>query len=99
MVSKKIIAIVVVIAVLAVGVGVWANGSASTDDSLNGQEVNLAAAASLKNVFDEKMDDENTQNEFLNSKISSGEISKDKMKKGVYKIQRKGNSYLIEDIK
>ena len=54
MVSKKIIAIVVVIAVLAVGVGVWANGSASTDDSLNGQEVNLAAAASLKNVFDEK---------------------------------------------
>lgn len=52
MVSKKIIAIVVVIAVLAVGVGVWANGSASTDDSLNGQEVNLAAAASLKNVFE-----------------------------------------------
>ena len=50
-------------------------------------------------INDEKMDDENTQNEFLNSKISSGEISKDKMKKGVYKIQRKGNSYLIEDIK
>ena len=46
-------------------------------------------------INDEKMDDENTQNEFLNSKISSGEISKDKMKKGVYKIQRKGNSYLI----
>ena len=40
-------------------------------------------------INDEKMDDENTQNEFLNSKISSGEISKDKMKKGVYKIQRK----------
>ena len=55
MVSKKIIAVVIVIAVLAVGVGVWANGSASTDDSLNGQEVNLAAAASLKNVFDEKL--------------------------------------------
>ena len=50
-------------------------------------------------INDEKMDDENTQNEFLNSKISSVEISKDKMKKGVYKIQRKGNSYLIEDIK
>lgn len=50
-------------------------------------------------INDEKMDDENTQNEFLNSKISSGEISKDKMKQGVYKIQRKGNSYLIEDIK
>ena len=50
-------------------------------------------------INDEKMDDENTQNEFLNSKISSGEISKDKMKKGVYKIQRKGNSYLIEDIR
>ena len=55
MVSKKIIAVVIVIAVLAVGVGIWANGSASTDDSLNGQEVNLAAAASLKNVFDEKL--------------------------------------------
>lgn len=50
-------------------------------------------------INDEKMDDENTQNEFLNSKISSGEISKDKMKQGVYKIQRRGNSYLIEDIK
>lgn len=50
-------------------------------------------------INDEKMDDENTQNEFLNSKISSGEIGKDKMKQGVYKIQRKGNSYLIEDIK
>lgn len=50
-------------------------------------------------INDEKMDNENTQNEFLNSKISSGEISKDKMKQGVYKIQRRGNSYLIEDIK
>lgn len=50
-------------------------------------------------INDEKMDNENTQNEFLNSKISSGEISKDKMKQGVYKIQRGGNSYLIEDIK
>ena len=45
------------------------------------------------------MDDENTQNEFLNTKITSGEISKEKIKQGVYKIQKKGNSYLIEDIK
>lgn len=50
-------------------------------------------------INDEKMDDENTQTEFLNTKISSGEISKDKLKQGVYKITRKGNSYLIDDIK
>lgn len=50
-------------------------------------------------VNDEKMDDENTQTEFLNAKISSGEIAKDKLKQGVYKITRKGNVYLIEDIK
>lgn len=50
-------------------------------------------------INDEKMDDENTQTEFLNTKISSGEISKDKLKQGVYKIIRKGNSYLIDDIK
>lgn len=50
-------------------------------------------------INDEKMDDENTQIEFLNAKISSGEINKDKLKQGVYKITRKGNSYLIDDIK
>lgn len=50
-------------------------------------------------INDEKMDDENTQNEFLNTKFTSGEISKEKIKQGVYKIQKKGNSYLIEDIK
>lgn len=50
-------------------------------------------------INDEKMDDENTQTEFLNTKISSGEISKDKLKQGVYKITRKGNSYLIDYIK
>ena len=53
--SKKIIAIIVVIVVVAVGVGWWATSSTGTDNSLNGQEVNLAAAASLKNVFDEKL--------------------------------------------
>lgn len=50
-------------------------------------------------INDEKMDDENAQTEFLNAKISSGEINKDKLKQGVYKITRKGNSYLIDDIK
>lgn len=50
-------------------------------------------------INDEKMDDENTQIEFLNAKISSGEINKDKLKQGVYKITRKGNVYLIDDIK
>ncbi|WP_299524229.1 molybdate ABC transporter substrate-binding protein [uncultured Methanobrevibacter sp.] len=53
--SKKIGVIVFVILILAVGVGLWANSSTSTDNSLNGQEVNLAAAASLKNVFDNKL--------------------------------------------
>ena len=53
----------------------------------------------LENSIYMNLDLEKKQNEFLNSKISSGEISKDKMKQGVYKIQRKGNSYLIEDIK
>lgn len=50
-------------------------------------------------INDEKMDDENAQTEFLNAKISSGEINKDKLKQGVYKITRKGNVYLIDDIK
>lgn len=50
-------------------------------------------------INDEKMDDESTQTEFLNEKISSGEIDKDKLKQGVYKITRKGNVYLIDDIK
>ena len=50
-------------------------------------------------INDEKMDDESTQTEFLNEKISSGEIDKDKLKQGIYKITRKGNVYLIDDIK
>ena len=50
-------------------------------------------------INDEKMDDESTQTEFLNEKISSGEINKDKLKQGIYKITRKGNVYLIDDIK
>ena len=50
-------------------------------------------------INNEKMDDENTQTEFLNTKISSGEIDKDKLKQGIYKITRKGNVYLIDDIK
>lgn len=54
--SKKIIiAVVAMIAIVAVGL--YATGSLSTaaNTDLNGQEVNLAAAASLKNVYDEKL--------------------------------------------
>lgn len=48
-----IIALVVIIAVVAVA---YINGSLNTsDNSLEGQEVNLAAAASLKNVYEEKL--------------------------------------------
>ena len=51
---KVIIAIVVVIAVIAAGL--WATGAFNSSSAdLNGQEVNLAAAASLKNVYDEKL--------------------------------------------
>ena len=48
--------IAVIVAVIAVGVGLWASGSlGTTDSSLNGQEIQLAAAASLKNVYDEEL--------------------------------------------
>lgn len=50
-------------------------------------------------INDEKMDDENTQTEFINEKISSGELDKNKIKQGVYKVIRKGNSYYIDDVK
>ena len=52
--TKKIL--VIVIAIIAICcVGVWASGSLNTNKSLDGQQVNLAAAASLKNVYDEKL--------------------------------------------
>ena len=53
--NKIIIAVVAVIVIIAAGL--YATGSlgntASSD--LNGQDVQLAAAASLKNVYDEKL--------------------------------------------
>ncbi len=58
------IAIIAIIAIIVAVVSIGAcsaglfdfmGGNNATDDSLNGQEVNLAAAASLKNVFDEKL--------------------------------------------
>ena len=52
--SKKIIiAVIAIVAVIAVGV--WASGSLNTNNSLDGKEVNLAAAASLKNAFDKDL--------------------------------------------
>ena len=53
--QKIIIAVVVIIAVIAAGL--WATGAlgGGTNTSLDGQEVHLAAAASLKNVYDEKL--------------------------------------------
>ncbi|MBR2558313.1 MAG: molybdate ABC transporter substrate-binding protein [Methanobrevibacter sp.] len=54
--SKKIIiAVVVIIAIVAVGLYATGSLGTSANTDLNGQEVNLAAAASLKNVYDEKL--------------------------------------------
>ncbi len=58
---KKVLFAAVLIAIVAVSVGSCSAGlfdflgGNSTDNSLDGQEVNLAAAASLKNVYDEKL--------------------------------------------
>lgn len=51
--KKIIIAIIAIVAVVAVGL--WATGSLGTNTNVEGQEVNIAAAASLKNVFDDKL--------------------------------------------
>jgi len=58
---KKILLVAVLVAIVAVSVGAcsaegWFGlGGSSADTSLDGKEVNLAAAASLKNVYDEKL--------------------------------------------
>ena len=59
---KKLLIAVLLIAVVAVSIGSasaglfdFMGGSNTTDVDLNGQEVHLAAAASLKNVFDDKL--------------------------------------------
>lgn len=59
---KKLLLIAILLAVVVVSVGScsagwfdFMSGGNSTDTSLDGQEVNLAAAASLKNVFDDKL--------------------------------------------
>ena len=58
---KKVLFIAVIVLVVAVSVSSCAAGwfdflgGNSTDNSLDGQEVNLAAAASLKNVYDDKL--------------------------------------------
>jgi len=59
---KKLLLVAVLLAVVVVTIGScsaglfdFMSGGNSTDTSLDGQEVNLAAAASLKNVFDDKL--------------------------------------------
>ena len=58
---KKVLLVAILAAVVIVSVGSVSAGlfdfmgGNSTDTSLDGQEVNLAAAASLKNVYDEKL--------------------------------------------
>ncbi|MBE6500133.1 MAG: molybdate ABC transporter substrate-binding protein [Methanobrevibacter thaueri] len=53
--SKKII-IIIIVAIAIIAAALYATGSlGTTNNTLNGQEVNLAAAASLKNVYDEKL--------------------------------------------
>lgn len=53
----KVLIVAIVVIIAAVVVGLYATGSFNTgsDSSLEGQEVNLAAAASLKNVYDDKL--------------------------------------------
>ncbi len=51
-INKIIIAVVVIIAIIAVGL--YATGTFGSSDNTSG-EVNLAAAASLKNVYDDKL--------------------------------------------
>lgn len=59
--NKKILFIALLVAIVVVSVGSCAAGlfdflgGDSSNADLNGKEVNLAAAASLKNVFDEKL--------------------------------------------
>lgn len=60
--SRSILIIAAIFIVAIVGVGAcsaglfdFLGGNNSTNSKLNGQEVNLAAAASLKNVYDEKL--------------------------------------------
>ena len=61
--SNKIAIIAIIAIVVAVvsigscsaGLFDFLGGDNATDDSLKGEEVNLAAAASLKNAFDEKL--------------------------------------------
>lgn len=50
-------------------------------------------------VSDENMDNETKQLEYLNGIISSGKIEKSNLKQGKYTLIKKGNNYLIEDIK
>ena len=59
---KKILLVAILVAVVIVSVGScsaglfdFLGGSDSSNANLTGQEVNLAAAASLKNVYDEKL--------------------------------------------
>ena len=78
------------------------NTSETLEESVNSTQTIYYDSEKKNQVIvinDEKMDNENTQTEFLNTKISSGEIDKDKLKQGVYQITRKGNVYLIDDIK
>jgi molybdate transport system substrate-binding protein len=61
--NRMLIVAVIAIAVVVLGVGscsaglfdIFGGDDTTNDTSLDGQEINLAAAASLKNVYDEKL--------------------------------------------
>ncbi|MDO5823081.1 molybdate ABC transporter substrate-binding protein [Methanobrevibacter sp.] len=53
--SMKTLVIAIIAVVVVIGVGLWATGSLDTNQDLGNQEIQLAAAASLKNVYDEKL--------------------------------------------
>lgn len=76
--NKIIIAAVIIIAVIAVGL--YASGSLGSSDNSGSGEVKLAAAASLKNVFDEKLipmfEEENPGMTVTPTYASSGDLVK-----------------------
>ena len=53
--KKFITAILLVLVVAAVSAGVWAANESDTTNTSDSKEIKLAAAASLKNVYDEKL--------------------------------------------
>lgn len=78
------------------------NSSDAQDESLNSTQT-IYYDTNKKNkaiiVNDESMDDESKETEYLNNLINSGKINKDKLNQGMYTLIKRGNNYLIKNIK